>query len=58
MKISNQFSSDSDTSNSSYKKKELESIVEEVDNIAVVGDVVELESKVDEVDNIVVVVGA
>ena len=32
--------------------------MEEVDNIAVVGDVVELESKVDEVDNIVVVVGA
>ena len=32
--------------------------MEEVDNIVVVGDVVELESKVDEVDNIVVVVGA
>ena len=30
--------------------------MEEVDNIAVVGDVVELESIVDEVDNIVVVV--
>ena len=32
--------------------------MEEVDNIVVVGDVVELESIVDEVDNIVVVVGA